>query len=182
VQQENRRRVFSVGLTVGDRKSTMWIARLQGRYLQDDLSEKEQLKWNRQRCYAKIQRGLAQMEGSGINPQFANATFGPPRVASSAATLLPLAETGSRLADSIACFFDQLHYVIGVSRYGSVTRLQRNRLFRVDSLRHPLFSLRRNQAVIGRDLIPTGLHFPCRRSRPLFETTCRCWLLAETPN
>jgi hypothetical protein len=68
---------------------------------------------------------------------------------------MPMGERGSLRADSIACFLDYLHYLIGLSCYGRVTRLQRDRLPRVDPLRHPLFGLWRNPAVVGRDLIPT---------------------------
>src|ERR1700723_383479 len=65
--------------------------------------------------------------------------------------------------------------------YRSMARRQCDCLSRLDSLRHELFSLRRNQAIIGRDLVPTGLGLPRRRSRFLLEATWRCWLLSESP-
>src|ERR1700677_131046 len=68
-----------------------------------------------------------------------------------------------------------------MSCHRSMACLQPNRSSCVDSLRHPFFSLRRNQPVVSRDLIPTRPHFPSWSSRLLFEATCSCWLLRESP-
>src|SRR5206468_1869068 len=60
---------------------------------------------------------------------------------------------------------------------GRMAGLQGNRLFRVNALSHPGFGLRRDHTVIGRDLIPTRLHLPRRRSGLIVETARRDRLL-----